>query len=258
MSDDPDKKPRKKKRKRAPYVPTGHGKGRRASIPWIAIEDLYVHGEMIDTPAGTTERVWPSAEDIASRFLIDRTTIHNHCRKQGWVGAREAFRRSLSEEAAKRAANFVGQASTLWSEQAQKVWDISVTALDEARYALEYHRSGAAAIAAASAKRGKNRPGGGDADAQGDGAAGDPMQQVLKREPMPMRDIKDHATAVKTTLETMRGLIFGQQPTATTPTSAGTTSAPSPVTTDPRVMAVTENFIRAAAAANKAPAPTEK
>jgi hypothetical protein len=255
---DDTKKPRKNPRKRAPYVPTGRGKGRRTDIPWVAIEDLYVHGEMIPTPAGTTERVWPSAEDIAARFLVDRTTIHNHCRKQGWVALREQFRRSLFDKAAERAKNFVGQASELWGEQAQKAWDISATTLDEARYALEYHRSGAASIAAASAKRSRNRPGGGDAEAQGGEGDDVPMQQVLKREPMPMRDLKDHATAVKTTLETMRGLLFGQQPTATSPTSAATTSAPSPVTDDPRVRAVTESFLRAAAAANKAPAPSEK
>lgn len=254
MADDPTKKP---KRKRKPFKATGRGKGRRGDIPWVAIEDLYVHGEMIPTPAGTTERVWPSAEDIAARFEVDRTTIHNHCRKQGWVGAREAFRRSLHEAASKRAADFVGRASDLWGEQAQRAWDITTRSLDEARYALDYYQTGAAAIAEASAKRSKNRPGGGDADAQGDGDDV-PMKQALKRAPMPMRDLKDHATAVKTTLETMRGLIFGQQPSATAPTSAGTTSAPSPITTDPRVRAVTENFLRTAAASNKAPAPSEK
>ncbi len=243
----------------------GKGKGRRGSIPWLAIEDLYIHGEVIPTPAGTSERVWPSAEDIAARFEVDRVTVQSHARAEEWVQRRENFRADIRKAAETRAADFVHRAGDLWNEVAQKAWAVSTSALDECRYALEFHRSGAATLAAASTAggggRGRNRPGGGDSDAQGDGGDGapvDPSKPSAPRLPMPARDQKDIAAAMKTNLDNMRGLLFGQQPPATAPTSAGGGASggiPS-IVSDPRVSSVLTSFLTAATTANKAP-PTD-
>lgn len=243
----------------------GKGKGRRGSIPWLAIEDLYIHGEVIPTPAGTSERVWPSAEDIAARFEVDRVTVQTHARAEEWVQRRENFRAEIRKAAETRAADFVHRAGDLWNEVAQKAWAISTSALDECRYAVEYHRSGAASLAAASAAgkggRGRNRPGGGDSDAQGDGEEGgpvDPSKPAAPRLPMPARDQKDLAAAVKTNLDNLRGLLFGQQPPATAPTSAGggASGAVPSIVDDQRVSSVLTSFLTAATSANKTP-PTD-
>lgn len=254
-----------KKRKPEKRKNHGRGRGRRGDIPWVAIEDLYIHGEVIPTAAGTSARVWPSAEDIAARFEVDRVTVQNHARKDAWVQRRENYRNDLRGAAEKAATDFLGKASDLWGAHAQKVWAISSDAIDECRYAIDYHRSGAASLAAASAegkgRRGRNRPGGGDSDAQGDGPEDgpvDPAKPVVPRLPMPGREAKDIAAALKTHHELMRGLIFGQQPPATAPTSAGggASGAVPSIVDDPRVSSVLTSFLTAATSANKTP-PTD-
>lgn len=256
------KKPRKEYKA---YKPTGRGKGRRSDIAWDTIEGLYVRGEMVPNAAGNPEHLFPTIEQLAARFQVDPASIHKHSRKGEWPGQREEFRRKLREEIDRKSADFIAKAGDLWSPQVEKAFAVAALGIEECRYALDFHRSGAATLAAASTARagarGRNRPGGGDSDAQGDGDGGapaDPSKPVTPRLPMPARDLKDTAAALKTNLDTLRGLIFGQQPPATAPTSTGTAAggeaAPAPI--DPRAAEVLVAFLGAAADRNKAP-PTD-
>lgn len=243
-----------KKRSR-PRKPTGRGKGRHNDCPWDEVERLYVQGDIAPAGKNAAERVWPSSEELAARFRVSSPTVRDHARLGGWTQKREEFRRKLAEAAEKSTADFVAKATTLWREEAQKIWDINVALLDEAKFATEFHKSGQAArlaVARASTSgKGRSRPSGGDADAQGDGPP--PPEAQVEREPMPARDAKDYAVTVKTARETMLAMLVGAQQPGTVPVAGGQTAAPAAL--DPRAAAVIDDFVLFSAERNKNPAP---
>jgi len=244
------------KKKRTP--PKATNQGRRHDIPWHEIEVLYVQGEVTKGNDGKTEHSWPTAEQLATRFKVNRTTIHNQSRARGWVLRREEFQRKVAEELeAARAKHFIEKASDLWGPQAKAAWELNVRVLEEAKFALDFHKSGqaaqVAALARASATRGR-KPSGGDDDSQrpSGGAAAAPPD-AAQREPVPARDLKDISSSIKTSTENLRALLVGTTPPGTTPTAPPGGPAPVPLGGDPRVAAVMESFVLQAMRQNADP-----
>lgn len=251
-------KPPKKSR---PRKPTGRGQGRHNDCPWHEVERLYVQGDIASTGATAAERVWPSSEELAARFKVSPSTVRDHARIGQWTAKREEFHRTLNDAAAKGTADFVAKATELWRAEAQKIWNLNVALLDEATFAMEYHRSGKAAAQAAlvrASTAGRRKPSGGDADSQGERP--EPAADVTaEREPMPARDAKDYATTVKTARETMLAMLVGAQAPGTAPQSTGAQANTAPAAIDPRAAALIDDFVLFSAEKNKNPgAPAGK
>lgn len=250
------------KKKSRPRKPTGRGKGRHNDCPWDEVERLYVQGDIVSTGTNAAERVWPSSEEVAARFRVSSPTVREHARTGGWSAKREEFRRRLHEAAAAREADFISKATELWRAESQKIWELNVAALDEAKFTYDFHKSGRAAELARSSPKGGRKPSGGDADSQEreQGPATTAAANPSQREPMSARDQKDLATAVKTAKENMLAMLVGAQAPGTVPQTTGAPAVgATPAAIDPRAAALIDDFVMFSAASNKNPggaAPT--
>jgi hypothetical protein len=197
--------------------------------------------------------VWPSSEEVAARFRVSSPTVRDHARIGNWSAKREEFRRKLHEAAAAREADFIAKATELWRAESQKIWELNVAALDEAKFTYEFHKSGRAAELARASARAGRKPSGGDADSQ-EREPGPTGATPVQREPMSARDQKDIATAVKTAKENMLAMLVGAQAPGTVPQPTGAPAAgATPTAIDPRAAALIDDFVMFSAASNKNP-----
>ncbi len=181
---------------------------RENAIDWLAIERLYVQGEDKPRADGSgVDRIFPGYSDLAARFGLEYSSVANRGRKGAWPEQRTAYEAEVRRETQRKTVETLSSRLATLNEQALET---NALLIKEVRYALSRKQ----------ALRGDPPPGYVPSLPPTGGAP-----EEFDPHPLPSRDAKDYAVALKTARAEASAILGVILPTAA-PADAPAPTAP--------------------------------